>query len=87
MKAAATVVAPDFRGLERLRNATDDAFALGVVLYDGEQIVPLGVAVRRPVLLPDRPHLSGPGGMLVLDRTPEAAWPAERVGGEQAATR
>ena len=42
VKAAATVVAPDFRGLERLRNATDDAFALGVVLYDGEQIVPFG---------------------------------------------
>ncbi len=42
VKAAATVVAPDFRGLERLRNATDDAFALGVVLYDGDQIVPFG---------------------------------------------
>lgn|GEM_PF-2491631 len=42
VKAAATVVASDFRGLERLRNATDDAFALGVVLYDGDQIVPFG---------------------------------------------
>ena len=42
VKAAATVVASDFRGLERLRNATDDVFALGVVLFDGDQIVPFG---------------------------------------------
>ena len=35
-KAGATVTASDFRGLRKLRDATGDRFAGGVVLYDGE---------------------------------------------------
>ena len=36
VKAGATVTASDFRGLRKLRDATGDRFAGGVVLYDGE---------------------------------------------------
>lgn len=40
VKAAATVGAGDFRGLRKLADACGDEFRLGVVLYDGEQVVP-----------------------------------------------
>ena len=36
VKAAATVTPSDFRGLRRLKKATGERFASGVVLYDGE---------------------------------------------------
>lgn len=36
VKAAATVVGSDFRGLRKLREAVGDRFTAGVVLYDGE---------------------------------------------------
>ena len=36
VKAAATVYPADFRGLRKLKAATGDRFACGVVLYDGE---------------------------------------------------
>ena len=36
VKAAATVTSSDFRGLNKLKKATEDRFASGVVLYDGE---------------------------------------------------
>ena len=36
VKAAATVTPADFRGLRKLKKATGDWFASGVVLYDGE---------------------------------------------------
>ena len=36
VKAAATVKPSDFRGLRKLKKATGDRFASGVVLYDGE---------------------------------------------------
>jgi predicted AAA+ superfamily ATPase len=36
VKAAATVTAADFRGLRRLKEASGERFACGVVLYDGE---------------------------------------------------
>lgn len=36
VKAASTVSAADFRGLHKLRQASGDRFAAGVVLYDGE---------------------------------------------------
>ena len=36
VKAAATVRPSDFRGLHKLKKATGDRFASGVVLYDGE---------------------------------------------------
>ena len=36
VKSAATVTPADFRGLHKLKKATGDRFASGVVLYDGE---------------------------------------------------
>lgn len=42
VKAAATVSAADFRGLRKLGDARGDDLRLGVVLYDGENIVPFG---------------------------------------------
>jgi predicted AAA+ superfamily ATPase len=42
VKAGATVKSPDFRGLRMLRGAAGTAFARGVLLYDGEAVVPFG---------------------------------------------
>ncbi len=42
VKAAATVTAPDFRGLRKLKQAAAQRFAGGVVLYDGEAVMPFG---------------------------------------------
>jgi hypothetical protein len=42
VKAAATVNKGDFRGLQKLRNAAGDNFRLGVVLHDGENVLPFG---------------------------------------------
>ena len=42
VKASATLREADRRGLERLRNATGSRFCCGVLLYDGEMLVPLG---------------------------------------------
>jgi hypothetical protein len=42
VKAAATLRDADRRGLERLREATGDRFCCGVLLYDGETLVPMG---------------------------------------------
>jgi predicted AAA+ superfamily ATPase len=42
VKAAATVTTADFKGLRKLAAATGDDLTLGVVLYDGESIVPFG---------------------------------------------
>ncbi len=42
VKAAATIRATDFRGLEKLSAASRRAFALGVVLYDGSEMIPFG---------------------------------------------
>ena len=42
VKAGATVTAADFRGLRRLKEASGDSFAAGVVLYDGESLVGFG---------------------------------------------
>jgi uncharacterized protein len=42
VKAAASVRAADFRGLERLAGSMSQAFKLGVILYDGEQVVEFG---------------------------------------------
>lgn len=42
VKAAATVVARDFRGLVQLRDAVGKRFAAGVVLYDGEAALAFG---------------------------------------------
>ncbi len=42
VKAAATVMASDFRGLQKLKESTGDHFAGGVVLYDGEITTPFG---------------------------------------------
>ena len=42
VKAAATVTAADFRGLRKLREATDERFAAGAVVYDGETTASFG---------------------------------------------
>jgi hypothetical protein len=42
VKLSGTVVAKDFRGLKKLRDAAGDRFTTGVVLYDGEDTVPFG---------------------------------------------
>ncbi|MBK6735702.1 MAG: ATP-binding protein [bacterium] len=42
VKAAATLRDADRRGLERLRDASGKRFRCGVLLYDGESMVPLG---------------------------------------------
>ncbi|MDE0308724.1 MAG: ATP-binding protein [Acidiferrobacterales bacterium] len=42
VKASATVTKKDFSGLRKLITASGDRFELGLVLYDGEQLVPFG---------------------------------------------
>lgn len=42
IKASATVVAGDFSGMKKLADATKKRFVYGVVLYDGDTIVPFG---------------------------------------------
>lgn len=42
VKAAWTVRESDFRGLRRLRNALGSRFVCGIVLHDGEALVPFG---------------------------------------------
>jgi predicted AAA+ superfamily ATPase len=42
VKAAATVTGGDFKGLRKLQEAAQKNFAVGVVLYDGEAVVPFG---------------------------------------------
>ncbi len=42
VKAAATVKESDFRGLKKLSNLTGDQFKLGVLLYDGQETLPVG---------------------------------------------
>ena len=42
VKAAATVSSTDFRGLRKLQSAVGARLVAGVVLYDGEAVVPFG---------------------------------------------
>jgi predicted AAA+ superfamily ATPase len=42
VKASATVRPDDFKGLIRLRGATGAEFALGVLLHDGDAVIPYG---------------------------------------------
>lgn len=42
IKAAASVAASDLRGLKRLASIAGPQFAMGVVLYDGTEVLPLG---------------------------------------------
>jgi hypothetical protein len=42
VKLSGTVVAKDFRGLKKLREAVGSRFTAGVVLYDGEVSIPFG---------------------------------------------
>lgn len=42
VKAAASIKSSDLRGLKRLASTTGDRFKMGVVLYDGEEIMPMG---------------------------------------------
>jgi len=45
VKAGATVTAADFSGLRKLAEASGKRFALGLVLYDGDAVVPFGPAL------------------------------------------
>lgn len=57
IKAAATVVPSDFKGLKKLQEACGDKFVAGVVFYDGENILPYGpqlFAVPISVLTPSQ---------------------------------
>ena len=42
VKASATVRREDFRGLRRLASAAGGDFRLGVILYDGDRVLPFG---------------------------------------------
>lgn len=42
VKASATVRKEDFKGLNKLRDSCGKQFVAGVVLYDGESILPFG---------------------------------------------
>ena len=42
VKASATVIAADFRGLRKLKDAVGKRFTAGVVLYDGEASLSFG---------------------------------------------
>jgi len=42
IKAAATVKESDFKGLKKLSYLTGDQFKLGVLLYDGDETLPVG---------------------------------------------
>jgi predicted AAA+ superfamily ATPase len=42
VKASATVTSADFGGLRKLAEASGKYFALGLVLYDGDAVVPFG---------------------------------------------
>lgn len=42
IKASATVAAGDFKGLRKLAESVPEKFIQGVVLYDGDQVVPFG---------------------------------------------
>lgn len=45
VKTAATVTSKDFKGLRKLQQAAGASFARGLVLYDGETVVPFGPAL------------------------------------------
>ncbi len=45
VKASATVTTSDFRGLRKLKEASGERFASGVVLYDGEMTVSFGAGL------------------------------------------
>lgn len=42
VKASATVTAADFAGLRRLAEGSGDRFAMGLVLYDHDKVIPFG---------------------------------------------
>ncbi|GAB6113248.1 ATP-binding protein [Desulfomicrobium salsuginis] len=42
VKASSTVTANDFKGLRKLQQAVENRFAAGIIMYDGEAVVPFG---------------------------------------------
>jgi len=64
VKAAATVTLGDFRGLQKLASAAGNDFKLGVVVYDGEHLVPFA---ERLFAVPVT-SLWAPSAMLQADR-------------------
>lgn len=59
IKASATVMPSDFKGLNKLKEACGEPFAAGVLFYDGESILPFGdrlFAVPISILIPSTPR-------------------------------
>jgi len=50
VKASATLRSLDFRGLKRLATVAGERFQMGVVLYDGEETLPMGDGLRAAPL-------------------------------------
>jgi len=42
VKASSTVTGDDFKGLRKLQQAVENRFVVGIVMYDGEAVVPFG---------------------------------------------
>ena len=70
VKAAATVMPSDFRGLRRLKEASGDRFAAGVVLYDGEIASSFGEGMfAMPIRSLCEGRTVGPGSFVLdMDR-------------------
>ena len=70
VKAAATVMPSDFRGLRRLKEASGDRFAAGVVLYDGEIASSFGEGLfAMPIRSLCEGRTVGPGSFVLdMDR-------------------
>ena len=45
VKASATVKESDLRGLKKLASLAGDHFKIGILLYDGDEIMPLGSGI------------------------------------------
>jgi hypothetical protein len=42
VKASATVLSEDFRGMRKLSEVTKGRFIAGILIYDGDKVVPFG---------------------------------------------
>jgi hypothetical protein len=64
VKASATVGGADFRRLKKLQNLTSDRFVSGIVLHDGDRVLPFGERLWAvPWLFSDVPVLDGPADL------------------------
>ncbi|MGD9548421.1 MAG: hypothetical protein AB7V45_12860 [Candidatus Krumholzibacteriia bacterium] len=60
VKLSATVRAQDFRGTKKIQSAVGERFVRGVVLYDGEDVLPFGENLNA---VPIRCVWDDPSGM------------------------